>query len=232
MLPQDYTLDESSPIVLEDPLYIDDAKTGVTIGLVRDENPSGKVLLSPSAVKTLVDCDLTVLMQHGFSAGTSYTDMNYADVGAEFVDDFYLLATMAKTLVKFQPFEEAQLDFMRYEQTIFSTFNPQKAKMDYIQMLTMKRISAFAFNLIEDADGHSVVDKILANGDNDDSLSNFVLPYVKELAFNSRLRFVLQKTPALMDSVYCFNGEVCNRDIADLLNLPYRDIVTLCWELN
>lgn len=232
MLPQDYTLDESSPIVLEDSLYIDDSKTDVTVGLVRDENPSGKVLLSPSAVKTLVDHDLTVLMQHGFSAGTAYTDMDYADVGAEFVDDFYLLATMAKTLVKFQPFEEAQLDFMRYEQTIFSSFNPQKAKMDYIQMLTMKRISAFAFNLIEDADGHSVVDKILANGNSDDSLSNFVLPYIKELAFNSRLRFVLQKTPALMDSVYCFNGEVCNRDIADLLNLPYRDIVTLCWELN
>lgn len=232
MLPQDYTLDESSPIVLEDSLYIDDSKTDVTVGLVRDENPSGKVLLSPSAVKTLVDHDLTVLMQHGFSAGTAYTDMDYADVGAEFVDDFYLLATMAKTLVKFQPFEEAQLDFMRYEQTIFSSFNPQKAKMDYIQMLTMKRISAFAFNLIEDADGHSVVDKILANDNSDDSLSNFVLPYIKELAFNSRLRFVLQKTPALMDSVYCFNGEVCNRDIADLLNLPYRDIVTLCWELN
>lgn len=232
MLPQDYTLDESSPIVLEDPLYIDDSKTGVTIGLVRDENPSGKVLLSPAAVKILVDHDLTVLMQHGFSAGTPYTDMDYADVGAEFVDDFYLMATMAKTLVKFQPFEEAQLDFMRYEQTIFSYFNPQNSSLDYIQMLTTKKISAFAFNLIEDADGHSVVDKILASGNNDDNLSNFLFPYIRELAFNSRLRFVLQKTPALMDSVYCFSGEVCNRDIADLLNLPYRDIVTLCWELN
>lgn len=232
MLPQDYTFDESSPIVLEEPLYIDDSKTGVSVGLVRDENPSGKVLLSPAAVKTLVDNDLTVLMQHGFSTGTPYTDMDYADVGVEFVDDFYLLATMAKTLVKFQPFEEDQLDFLRYEQTIFSSFNPLKAKSDYIQMLSMKRISAMAFNLIEDAEGHSVVEKILADDTGVDSLSDYLLPFVLELAFNQRLRFVLQKSPALMDSVYCFSGEVCNRDIADLLNLPYRDIVTLCWELN
>lgn len=232
MLPQDYNLDESSPMLLEEPLFIDTAKIDVTLGLVRDENPSGKVLLTPAAVKTLVDHELTVLMQHGFSAGTPYTDMDYADVGVEFVDDFYILASMAKTLVKFQPFENEQLDFMRYEQTIFSYFNPQKSSLDYVQMLTTKKISAFAFNLIEDADGHSVVDKILANDNNGDSLSNFLLPYIKELAFNSRLRFVLQKTPALMDSVYCFSGEVCNRDIADLLNLPYRDIVTLCWELN
>ena len=127
MLPQDYNLDESSPMLLEEPLFIDTAKIDVTLGLVRDENPSGKLLLTPAAVKTLVDHELTVLMQHGFSAGTPYTDMDYADVGVEFVDDFYLLASMAKTLVKFQPFENEQLDFMRYEQTIFSYFNPQRS---------------------------------------------------------------------------------------------------------
>lgn len=207
------------------------------VGFLKDDSPKRDfVMMTPTAIQTLVDNGVKVYMQHGFSAGSQFSDMDYADVGVEFVDDLFEMSSMVKLLVKFQPISEEQLAFIKDGQTIFSMQEPAQMTMSYVELLTVKRMTALATNLIEDESGHSMLDKILTETlsavGTGIAISNFLLPYVEELAKSPRLRFALQKMPALMDSVCCYDGEVCNRDIADLLNIPYRNIVTLCWDLN
>lgn len=229
----------------EDPLYATQEQQEVldlqtdfsAVGFVRDEHPAdGYVLLTPNAAKALVDKDIKVFMQHGFSEGSSYTDMDYADVGVEFEDDLFQLSNMVKVLVKYQPFSEYQTAFIKDRQTILSVQNPAEITASQMELLTMKRITMVALNLIEDENGRSMTEKILTETLSDVgksiALSNFVVPVLAELTTAPILRFALQKVPALMDGILCFDGEVCNRDIADLLNLPYRNIVSLCWDLN
>jgi alanine dehydrogenase len=221
----------------EQPVQVDAPVRELSVGFVKDENPMGEfVIMTPAAVQSLVDDDIHVCMQHGFSAGSAYSDADYADVGVEFVDDFYLLASMARVLVKFQPFTADQVALMKEDQILFSTQDVALMSREYIEAVNAKRIAALAMNFIEDRKGGSITDRILTEtlsvtGMNI-ALSNFLLPLVTELAANTRLRFALQKRPVLMESVYCYAGQVCHKELADLLGFPYRDIVTLCWDLN
>lgn len=209
----------------------------LSVGFVKDEEPIGDfVIMTPAAVQSLVDDDIHVYMQHGFSAGSAYSDADYADVGVEFVDDFYLLASTARVLVKFQPFTQEQVTLLREEQVIFSTQDAVYVNRDYLEALNAKHIAALAMNFIEDKKGARMTDRILTETLSMTAMniafSNFLLPLVTELSTNTRLRFALQKRPVLMESVYCYAGYVCHKDMAAMLELPYRDIVSLCWELN
>jgi|GEM_PF-2839284 Alanine dehydrogenase len=209
----------------------------LSVGFVKDEEPIGDfVIMTPAAVQSLVDDDIHVYMQHGFSAGSVYSDADYADVGVEFVDDFYLLASTARVLVKFQPFSLEQILLMREEQVIFSTQDAVHVNRDYFEALNARHVAALAMNFIEDKKGARMTDRILTETLSMTAMniafSNFLLPLVTELSTNTRLRFALQKRPVLMESVYCYAGYVCHKEMADLLELPYRDIVSLCWELN
>lgn len=221
----------------EQPLIIETTYDIASIGFVKDEQSAKSfVMVTPKALGEMVAKDIHVFMQHGFAEGSQYSDLDYANEGVEFVDDFFQLANMSKALVKFQPFTFEEISIMKNGLIIFSSQDPNLVDMDYVQLILGKKIAALAFNLIEDEKGKSMSERILTETLSETginiALSNFLLPYLTELSEGARMRFVLQKNPSLMDSVYCFNGDVCNMDIADNLNLPYRDIVTLCWDLN
>jgi len=233
----DLLYDDTLLATQEQPVQVQTSTQELSVGFVKDEVPVGEfVMMTPAAVQALVDDDIHVMMQHGFSEGSAYTDADYADVGVEFVDDFYLLASMARVLVKFMPFTLEQISLMKEEQIIFSTQDVAVMDKTYTQSLIDKKITALAMNFIKDSKGNRILDRVLTETLSvtalNIALSNFLLPLVAELAGNSRLRFALQKRPVLMDSVYCYGGEVCHKEIADLLGFPYRDIVTLCWDLN
>lgn len=237
MLTFDPLYDDTLLATQEQPVQVQTSTEELSVGFVKDEIPVGEfVIMTPAAVQALVDDDIHVMMQHGFSQGSRYTDADYADVGVEFVDDFYLLASMARVLVKFMPFTPEQIALMKEEQFIFSTQDAAALDKAYVQGLIDKKITALAMNFIRDAKDNPVVDRILTETLSvtalNIALSNFLLPLVAELAGNSRFRFALQKRPALMESVYCYGGEVCHKEVADLLGFPYRDIVSLCWDLN
>ena len=237
MLNLDPLYDDTILATQEQTVQVQTPTQELSVGFVKDEVAVGEfVIMTPAAVQALVDDDIHVMMQHGFSEGSAYTDADYADVGVEFVDDFYLLASMARVLVKFMPFTQEQISLMRKEQIIFSTQDAAVLDKPYIQSLVDKKIAALAMNFIQDAKDNRIVDRILTETLSvtalNIALSNFLLPLVAELAGNSRLRFALQKRPSLMEAVYCYGGEVCHKEIAEMMGFPYRDIVTLCWDLN
>jgi len=208
-----------------------------SIALLKDEHPIGSfVMITPDAAHTLVERNIHVIMQHGFSSHAQFTDMDYADAGAEFVDDFFLLSRMTKVLVKFTPFTDEQIEMLREEQVIFSTQFQSQISVNQIDRLNEKKVVALAMNFIREEQGMYMTDKILSETWSASSvniaLSAFLLPLLEDLASVPRIKFLLQRNPSLMQSAYCYNGHLCNREIAEMLNLPWKDITSLCWEVN
>ena len=230
-------LNDTAPVTLEKQSSLRTPVSKIAVSIIRDENPIGNtVVLNPHAVKALVDNEVKVFIQRGFSANSSYSDMDYANEGAEFEDEFVNLASMSKLLLKLTPFTREQMDMLHDSQIILSTQHPTLITASDIQSINDKKISALAFNLIKDSTGYSFTDKILTETlspiATNIALSNFILPMLLDILLNPNFRFALQRTPALMQSVYCYGGYLCNREMAELLNLPCRDIVSLCWDLN
>jgi len=209
----------------------------VAVALFRDEQETPDyVALTPQTVKALTEAKVKVFMQHGFGAAGGYDDMDYANVGAEFEDDFYQLSMMAHTLVKHSPFSESQISMMQQGQLLVSFYNAESVTAEMLAAMRPKNISAMSFDLLKDDRNHSVLGQLAKNNPTAESLSisvaNYVLPILEELVLTPRLRFVLQKYPQMMPAVYCMDGVLCHKEMAARLQQPYRDIITLCWELN
>lgn len=235
--PENSIQDYSAFSTQEEQEVIELSSEMISVGFVKDEQSDYPfVIMTPNAIKLLTDNHVKVFMQHGFSNGSAYTDMDYANVGVEFIDDLFTMSSMVRVLVKHQAFSEEQLEFVKYGQILLSVMGPNGADLPLIELLSMKRITALALHLIENETGNSRLDELISSTTSDKgksiALSNFIHPYLLGLAETPNFRFALQKYPELIDSVYCFDGEICNRDIADELNLPYRNIITLCWDLN
>lgn len=208
-----------------------------SLALLKDEHPIGSfVMLTPDAVHTLVEKNIHVFMQHGFSEQSQFSDMDYANAGVEFVDDFFILSRMTRVLVKFTPFTDEQIEMLRDEQVVFSTQFPSEISVGQIEKLNEKKVTALAMNLIREGQGMYMTDKILSETWSAQSvniaLSAFLLPLLESLATMPRIKFLLQRNPALMQSCYCFNGYLCNKEIAELLGQPCNDITSLCWDMN
>lgn len=227
----------SSPETLEQPVQLDFSLYEPAVAFLRDERPlDGFVPMTPQAIRSFVEHQIHVFMQHGFSDGTPFTDMDYARVGVIFEDDLFQLSRMVRTLVKFQPFTQNQLALMRNEQILISTQIPVQMTLPYVQLMQQKKISAIGLNFIKDQNGCSITDRILTETMSPQArniaFSNFLLPLLMSFVCSPRLRFALQRIPKFMEGTYCFNGQICHREIADLLGIPCQDIVTLCWDLN
>ncbi len=233
----DFIFEDPFAITQEQEVLLDDAQQRASLAFIADDSPmDGFALLTPGAVQSLVDKNISVYIQHGFAGKSQFSDMDYANAGAEFEDDLVRLSAMSKILVKFQPFSKQQLSVMREEQWIISSQQSVQMDLEYMESLKEKGITALALNFIKDHDGLVKTDRILteimSKSLRNWAMSAFLLPILEELATCPRLKFALQKNLALMQSVYCYNGHLCNREIADALHLPWKDINALCWELN
>ena len=230
-------LEDASPTVQTQPDILEIPLRDASIALLKDEHPIGSfVMMTPDAVHALVEKNIHVFMQHGFSEQGQFSDMDYANAGVEFEDDFFMLSRMTKVLVKFTPFTDEQIEMLKDEQIIFSTQFPSEISVGQIEKLNAKKVTALAMNLIREEQGMYMTDKILsetwsAEGVNI-ALSAFLQPLLEELATMPRIKFLLQHNPALMQSAYCFNGYLCNKEIAELLGQSCNDISSLCWGMN
>lgn len=229
--------------------YMPDAKTQeqtfefglveqpVTLGLVKGDRPIPDVVLfTPELVGKLVEQGVKVYVQRDYAAHTTFTNMDYADAGAEIMDNFLSLVEVSKLLVKFSPFTETELSMLKEEQIVISRVIMNELTQQYIQLLKDKRAYAIAINLITDKDNWSELDNILMSSANADIMNKrlgmFITPLVEALLYSKNFRVVVQTNPALLQSVFCFKGILCNRLIAEHLDMMWKDILSLCFDLN
>lgn len=209
----------------------------VTLGLVKGDRPIPDVVLfTPDMVGKLCEQGVRVFVQRDYASHTQFTNMDYADTGAEIVDDYFSLVELSKLLVKFSPFTEDELSLLKEEQVIISRVIMNELTQSYIQMLKQKRAYAIAIDMITNRDNWSELDHILMSSANAEIMNKrlgmFVLPLVEAVLYSKNFRVMVQTNPALLQSVFCFRGVLCNRQIAEHLDMMWKDILSLCFDLN
>lgn len=192
--------------------------------------------LTPNAVRNLTDQQVKVFAQFGFGNHNPFPDAEYADAGAEFTQLYADLPMLSNLILKFDAFNPDQIALSKENQILLSILPPAELSQAYIEAINEKKITLLCLDLLQDDNGNSVTENIrkatLSEAGFQIALSNFVFPLADTLVHAPSIPYALQRAPELMSSVLCHAGTLCHQPTADRLHLPWRDVVSLCWDLN
>ena len=209
----------------------------LTLALAKSETAhpdSG--FLTPNAVRNFTDQQVKVFAQFGFGNHNPFSDADYADAGAEFTHHYADLSMLSNLIFKFDAFTPDQIALSKENQILVSILPPAELSQAYIEAVNEKKITLLCLDFLRDDNGCSVTENIrkatLSEAGFQIALSNFVFPLADTLVHAPSIPYALQRAPELMSSVLCHAGTLCHQPTADLLHLPWRDVVSLCWDLN
>lgn len=192
--------------------------------------------LTPNAIRNFTQQQVKVFAQFGFGNHNPFSDTEYADAGAEFSHHYTDLSVLSNLIFKFDAFTAEQISFSKESQILVSILPPAGLSQAYIEAVNKKKISLLCLDLLRDDNGCSVTENIrkatLSEAGFQIALSNFVFPLADTLLHAPSIPYALQRAPELMSSVFCHAGTLCHKPTAEHLRLPWRDIVSLCWDLN
>ncbi len=122
---------------------------GIPKELSADEN---RVPLVPDAVNILTESGHRVIVERDAGVAAHFNNEKYAEAGAEIVetsDEVF----KSDIIIKISPFEEEEIDKMEKQKTLFSSiFLPDRDK-SYFQKLMSKKVTAIAYEYIQDKTG-------------------------------------------------------------------------------
>lgn len=111
-----------------------------------------RVSLTPDAVSLLVKNGHQVLIETGAGEGAKFKDSQYSEAGAQIAyskEELY----KADVIVKIQPLTEEELEYLKHGATLISALNMQKSTKEYFEKLNRKKVTALAYEFIEDNAG-------------------------------------------------------------------------------
>lgn len=214
------------------------AQRNFSVGFLKGNSLSFKknVIILPYAIETLVDNHIPVFVQRDLGCETDFTNLDYADCGADIIDNPLEICKQADILVSLAPFSNEEISSMKKHQIIISPFKDIDATEDVLKELMAKGITALSLNFIKNEKGIEHLKGILADKENplavSASLGDFVLSLIFPFIFNSNIRHAVQTNPTLLKAIYCYKGILTNSKIAERLSLPSKDILMLCWDMN
>ncbi len=132
-------------------------KKSLIIGLPKELSSSeNRISLRPDAVQVLVRCGHEIIVETGAGNSAKYKDEEYANAGAKIV---YTAeeAFKANIVLKVAPPTLAEIQFMQDRATLLSTLQLANVEPDYLLGLNQKRITAVAFELMEDKEGNQTI---------------------------------------------------------------------------
>lgn len=111
-----------------------------------------RVPLTPQAVDLLVSYGHKIVIEKSAGKSASYSDKDYRQAGATLVD------TKEETfqcdiILRISPFNSEEIDMLRGNQVIFSSMQVQAHCAETIQKLMHKKVTAIAFEYLENEDG-------------------------------------------------------------------------------
>jgi alanine dehydrogenase len=125
----------------------------ISIGIPCDKKDDEKrVALTPEAVCLLVESDNEVIVQKGAGLGANYSDKDYSENGA-IISDSPARVFSADAVIKVAPFTEKESEFLKGNQVILSYLNVLKLSEETLGKLIRKKVTAIAFEKIQDTNG-------------------------------------------------------------------------------
>lgn len=123
------------------------------IGLPKEVSlQENRISLTPDAVALLVNNGHDVWIESKAGLGSKFTDKQYSDAGAKIVysaQEVY----KAEVILKIEPPTLEEIEMMRPGQALISAIQLGHLKPDTIQALLKKRVTALAYEFIEDKVG-------------------------------------------------------------------------------
>ena len=122
------------------------------IGIPKEDSlQENRVALAPHSVATLAAHGHRILVQSGAGIRARFTDLEYAEAGAE-VTASKEAVYKTDVLLKVAPPSHAEIDLMQLNQVLISPIHLPLLDAEYIQKLQKKRVIALAMEYIRDDD--------------------------------------------------------------------------------
>jgi alanine dehydrogenase len=199
------------------PVGIDANEVRATIGMLASEDIFAPVMLSLKQIEEFVTDRVAVLIQRGLGAEHDIADYNFTEYGADIMEDELPIIALSNIVLKYDPFSLEEVFFLKEKQTIISMAQPEAFTYEMIQFLHEKKITAIGINFLN-------IESF--------KIQNTINQLVSALIFSKKITHNIQLNPLFLKSVYCYNGEICNRAIAEHTGVPWKDLVELCWNWN
>jgi len=137
----------------EEKLEIASHKNQLIIGIPAEQNPDERrIALIPEAVKLLKKHGHRILIQRGAGTPSHFSDLEFADAGAEMVETAREVFE-ADLILKVAPPKGEELSLLKKGQSLFSVLQLNEHDKDWYQTLMSKRLTAVAFEYIQDKTG-------------------------------------------------------------------------------
>lgn len=221
----------------EEQYDIMEAHRHAAVGFIKDMvTIKGIALISPLFVNKIKNEEITIWMQRKFGNHAAFSDMEYAEAGADIADSSDEVMRNANIIVKLEPLTIHEARALRPKQIVISTLDINTLSVEYFQLLKEKEITAFALDYIEDMDGNSILNNIFYREETTaaitTSLSLFIQPILSNIAMSANIRTSIQTNPSLFQALYVFDGEIARRELAQKLDMPWKDFPSPFWSLN
>lgn len=111
-----------------------------------------RVPLTPQAVELLVSYGHEILIEKDAGKSASYSDREYQDAGAIIVQSKEE-TFQCDIILRISPFNDEEIELLRGNQVIISSMQIQAYCHDSIQKFMQKKVTAIAFEYLENEDG-------------------------------------------------------------------------------
>lgn len=139
---------------LEETLEIPRRNHALFIGIPREDSlQENRVALTPQAVSVLVANGNQVVVEHNAGLGSSFTDNEFSEAGAQIVHD-KAEVYKASILLKTAPIQAHELPLLQRDQTIFSPIHTPTLTREHLQHCLDRNIVGIALGNIKDQAGH------------------------------------------------------------------------------
>jgi NAD(P) transhydrogenase subunit alpha len=118
----------------------------MTIGILKESPGENRVAMLPESVATLVNMNVTMLVESGAGMAAFASDKKYEAVGAR-VDTKAKVVAESDLIIKIQPPSAVETGMMKEGQVIMAVLNPY-FNADLIQELTSKKITSFSMDVV------------------------------------------------------------------------------------
>lgn len=137
----------------EEMLEIAKNKSDLQIGIPKEnEFQERRICLTPDAVATLIAQGNTILIETCAGVGAGYTDKMYAEAGARITQDTKKVF-QCDIVLKVEPPSFKELEWMVPKSVLISALQLKAQQKKYFDILTDKKITALAFEFLQDSDG-------------------------------------------------------------------------------
>lgn len=137
----------------EEMLEVGRKQSSLFIGLPKEKAfQENRIAIVPDAVQLLVSHGHELLVESGAGNNANFTDNEYSEAGAKIVYDTNEVY-QADIIMKVEPPTMEEIDMMKGRQTLVSALQITTQSNEYIEQLLEKKITALAFEYIQDESG-------------------------------------------------------------------------------